>query len=59
MESLNDALVWSTIEGSGGKHEAQLWFSTYGLPPARVNETEKQRAAELKRILFAASASAG
>jgi uncharacterized protein YndB with AHSA1/START domain len=51
VESLNDALLWLTIEGSAGKHEAQLWFSTYGLPQERVSEIEKQWADELTRIL--------
>jgi uncharacterized protein YndB with AHSA1/START domain len=48
VESLNDALFWVTVEGSEGKHEAQLWFSTYGFP---IAELERRWAVELKRIL--------
>jgi uncharacterized protein YndB with AHSA1/START domain len=51
VESLNDALAWLTIEGSGPEHDAQLWFSTYGLPQARMGELESRWAAELERIL--------
>lgn len=51
VESPNDALLWPTIDGFAGKHEAQLWFSTYGLPQERVSEIEKQWAEELNRIL--------
>lgn len=50
-EQLNDALAWITIEGAGPEHDAQLWFSTYGLPAARVGELESQWSEELKRIL--------
>jgi len=52
VEPLNDALAWLTIEGSGGKHDAQIWFSTYGLSEARVREIERKWAGELKRILL-------
>jgi hypothetical protein len=52
VEPLNDALAWLTIEGSGGKHDAQMWFSTYGLPEASVREIERKWAGELKRILL-------
>jgi len=51
VESLNNALAWLTIEGAGPKHDAQLWFSTYGLPHAKVAELETRWASELKRIL--------
>ena len=51
VESLNDALAWLTIEGSGSEHDAQMWFSTYGLPRVRVDEIEKEWAGELRRIL--------
>jgi uncharacterized protein YndB with AHSA1/START domain len=51
VESLKDALLWPTIEGSAGTFEAQLWFSTYGLPQERVSGIEQQWAGELKRIL--------
>jgi uncharacterized protein YndB with AHSA1/START domain len=51
VESLNGALAWLTIEGSGSQHDAQFWFSTYGLPNGQVAGLEARWAAELKRIL--------
>ena len=51
VESLNDALFWLTIEGSGPEHEAQIWFSTYGLPQEQVTKVEAQWNGELERIL--------
>jgi hypothetical protein len=36
---------------AGGTFEAQLWFSTYGLPQERVTELETQWAAQIKKIL--------
>lgn len=51
VESLNNTLAWLSIEGSGQKCEAQLWFSTYGLPPERVGQIEYAWEAELHRIL--------
>lgn len=51
VESMNDALAWLTIEGSGPAHEAQFWFSTYGLAAARVSEIEQRWTAALKKIL--------
>lgn len=51
VASLNDALAWLTIEGSGHEHDVQLWFSTYGLPQSQVREIETRWANELKRIL--------
>jgi len=51
VESLNDALAWLTIEGSGPEHEAQIWFSTYGLPQEQVTKLEAQWNDELERIL--------
>jgi hypothetical protein len=50
VESLNDAPALLTIEGSGPQHEAQLWFSTYGLPAAQVKEIENRGAGALKKI---------
>jgi uncharacterized protein YndB with AHSA1/START domain len=50
VDSLKDALVWLTIEGSG-EHDVQLWFSTYGLPQAQVSEIEKRWAGVLEKIL--------
>ena len=51
VDALNRALAWVTIEGAGGQFEAQLWFSTYGLPQERVTQPEAQWAAPLKKIL--------
>jgi uncharacterized protein YndB with AHSA1/START domain len=51
VESLNDALAWLTIEGAGGTYEAQLWFSTYGVPQQRVTQLETQWNAQLQKIL--------
>jgi uncharacterized protein YndB with AHSA1/START domain len=51
IDALNGALSWLTIEGAGGTFEAQLWFSTYGLPQERVTELETQWAAQMKKIL--------
>jgi hypothetical protein len=51
VSSLNDALAWLTIEGAGSEHDAQLWFSTYGLREPQVREIEKRWAGELERIL--------
>lgn len=42
IDSLNDALALLTIEGSGPQHDAQLWFSTYGLPGTQVSEIEQR-----------------
>jgi hypothetical protein len=48
VKSLNDALAWLTIEGAGPEHDAQFWFSTYGLPQSQVREIESRWASELK-----------
>jgi hypothetical protein len=53
VDSLNGALAWLTIEGAGGTFEAQLWFSTYGLPQERVTELETRWKAEFQKILQA------
>jgi uncharacterized protein YndB with AHSA1/START domain len=50
IESLNGALAWLTVEGAGGTFEAQLWFSTYGLPQQRVTHLESHWNAEFQRI---------
>lgn len=50
VESLNDALAWLTIEGSGPEHDAQFWFSTYGLPATQVREIENRWSDALKKI---------
>ena len=39
--------------GAGGTYEAQLWFSTYGLPQERVTELETRWKAEFQKILQA------
>jgi hypothetical protein len=59
VDSLNGALAWLTIEGAGGTFEAQLWFSTYGLPQERVAQRETQWAAQLKRILMQSESADG
>lgn len=51
VESLNDALAWFTIEGASGAFEAQLWFSTYGLPQERETQLETQWNAQFQKIL--------
>jgi uncharacterized protein YndB with AHSA1/START domain len=51
VESLNDALAWLTIEGSAPEHDAQIWFSTYGLPQEQVTKLEAHWNGELERIL--------
>jgi hypothetical protein len=51
VKSLNDALAWLTIEGAGHEHDAQFWFSTYGLSQSQAREIENRWASELKRIL--------
>lgn len=51
VKSLNDALAWLTIEGAGPEHDAQFWFSTYGLPQSQVREIENRLVDELKRVL--------
>jgi uncharacterized protein YndB with AHSA1/START domain len=51
VDSLNDALAWLTVEGSGPLHDAQFWFSTYGLPQPQVTALQSRWADELTRIL--------
>jgi uncharacterized protein YndB with AHSA1/START domain len=51
IDSLNDALAWLTIEGAGGTFDAQLWFSTSGLPQERVTQLETQWSAQFQKIL--------
>lgn len=51
VDQMKDALMWLAIEGAKAPHDVQLWFSTYGLPAARVAELESQWNEELKRIL--------
>jgi hypothetical protein len=43
-------LAWLTMEGAQ-EHDAQFWFSLYGLQQAQVTELENRWAQELKRIL--------
>jgi hypothetical protein len=38
-------------EGARPEHDAQFWFSTYGLPQSQVRDIENRWADELKRIL--------
>ncbi|HEY4949136.1 MAG TPA: hypothetical protein VIH88_02265 [Candidatus Acidoferrales bacterium] len=51
VESLNDSLAWFTIERAGATYEAQLWFSTYGLPRERVTQLETRWYAQFQKIL--------
>jgi uncharacterized protein YndB with AHSA1/START domain len=46
-----DALLWVTIEGADGKLDAQIWISTFGLPPNRVDELNKTWGSRLKAVL--------
>lgn len=50
VESLNDALLWLTIEGAPGNHEVQLWLSAYGLPAGQVTAFGDQWTGVLERI---------
>ncbi len=50
VDSLHSALSPLTIEGAGSTFEAQLWFSTYGLPQERVTQLETQWAEQMKKI---------
>lgn len=51
IEAMNDALVWFAIEGAGATYEAQLWFSTYGVPQERVTQLKTQWNAQMQKIL--------
>jgi len=51
VRHLNDALFWLTIEGGAGRHEAQIWLSTYNLPQAKVEAFERQWAGVLARTV--------
>ncbi len=50
VQELNDALLWLTIEGVAGQHEAQLWLSAYGVPQRQMDEFAKHGAALLDRL---------
>ncbi len=47
----NNALFWVTIEGAGGKFDAQVWISTFGLPQSRVEELRQEWDSRLKSVL--------
>ena len=51
VDQLNNALARLTVEGAGAAFEAELWFSTYGLPQAQVSEIEKRWSGTLEKIL--------
>ena len=51
VRQLNDALLWLTIEGVPGRHEAQLWLSAYNLPQGKIAAFEKEWAGVLERVL--------
>jgi uncharacterized protein YndB with AHSA1/START domain len=50
VENLNEALLWLSIEGSGGHHEAGLWLSAYGLPQSEVDGFEQRWSAALEKL---------
>ena len=50
IRQLNDALLWLTIEGAPGQHEAQLWLSAYNLPQTKLAAFEKDWANVLERV---------
>jgi len=50
VDSLNDALLWLSLEGSTGQLEAQLWLSAYGLPAAQVEAFEARWKNRLEEI---------
>ncbi len=52
VEQMNDALLWLTIEGAPGKHEAQLWLSAFGVPQTQV-EQFGERWQQVLKTLFA------
>lgn len=54
VENLNEALLWLTIEGSPGKHEVQLWLSTYGVPQEEVDAFRERWQDCLERTLASA-----
>jgi len=47
----NNALFWVTIEGAGGKFDAQVWISTFGLPQSRVEALREEWLARLQSVL--------
>lgn len=50
IRQLNDALLWLTIEGAPGQHEAQLWLSGYNLPQTKMRGFEKDWDEVLQRV---------
>ncbi len=51
VRELNDALVSLSIEGTGGEHDVQLWFSTYGVSQTKVEKIETQWTGIIGKIL--------
>jgi hypothetical protein len=51
VDSLNDALVWLTIEGAAPKYDVQLWLSTYGIAQSEVRAIEKKWSSALTKLL--------
>jgi len=39
------------MEGSGGKIDAQIWISTFGLPQSKVEELHDEWGSRLKMVL--------
>jgi uncharacterized protein YndB with AHSA1/START domain len=50
IENLNEALLWLSIEGSGGHHEVGLWLSAYGLPQSEVDGFGQRWSAALEKL---------
>jgi uncharacterized protein YndB with AHSA1/START domain len=42
VDELNGALLWFSVEGSGARHEVQLWLSAYGVPQDRLDALGKR-----------------
>jgi len=51
VRHLNDALLWLTIEGIAGQHEAQIWVSMYNLPQGKLEAFESDWAEVLGRVV--------
>jgi len=50
VEHLNGGLFWPTIEGAAGKHDVQIWLSTYGVPRAQVDAFGERCSGVLQRL---------
>ncbi len=50
VDELHAALLWLSIEGSGAKHEVQLWLSAYGVPQGRLDSLGNRWSGFLKEF---------